>query len=590
MALSTMANPQTRFPPDMTVPLIDEATADRQQQDLDRLWAKGDAAGFADAAYARGLLRFQRGDWLGARAYVDRADQRGSAEAAYLAGLLHLQGGDQEAAMEAFRRADGRGSLWAPLMLANLAHQASDETTAHHEMDAALHRARAADKAGSADGACVTAAVTAELGAAEESIAAARRADRRGSGYGSFFLAGLDYRGGDLSGASRAAKRAAQRGFPAEGLLLSIGQSLQQRGKYHRARRAWTLAASAALHQHDETTYEAAVTRLHPGIRYWLRTHIPGITVFLALSAVLAVLGQWRWLAATAVLALMPITAWITPHPGMLIPTDNDPPDLRGLGTVSVGVVTLGAGMVPDAVPEEPPPQTRPATNRDFYFLPLAPVLLFVLAALLAVWAAGGFNGSAMLRAFYGWAALSLVWYTAWRIPDILSRTPPSEGTSEWKSGIKMVVQVSLTRFQQFHVSATIAEPRIMDVYELIRAHSVEDGPLTLLLARARPLLKLLSLAGFAAFLAVQAFIPGLNDLSAALWVVVSTAIAMAVLGVNAVVALMRAVRGLFCRAWGTLFTGAGSLLAIAGVVAVTYWIGLLGAWADVWDSLLSSH
>jgi tetratricopeptide (TPR) repeat protein len=574
----------------MTVPLTNKATADRQRQDLDRLWEREDDAGSADAAYARGLLRFQLGDRDAARVCLDRADQRGSAEAAYLVGLLHMQGGDQRAAMDAVQRADGRGSVLAPLTLAAFARQASDETTERRAMDTALQRAKAADKAGSADGAFVTAAVTAERGALQESIAAARRADERGSANGSFLLAQLNYHLGELHEAYRTAKRAAQRGLPVEGLLFAIGESFQQRHKYHRARRAWTLASAVALQQGDTSTYEAALTRLHPGIRYWLHTHIRGITIFLALVVVLVVLGQWRWLAAAAAWALIPILTWIIPHPGMLIARNYDPPVLQGLSAVSTGKLTVAVGMVDEDAAVEPPPETRPTITRDYYFLPLAPVLLVIIAVILTVWAVGGLDSAAMLRAFYGWAALSLVWYIAWRAPDMLNRAPPAEDTTGSKNAVKIVLLGSFTKGLGGQLAIIVGEPRIREIYNLVRANSVEDGPVTLVLLRAQPWLNLLGIVSLVAFLAVEAFIPNLKDLSAGLGAIVATAIVIAAVVVTALVAITRSACGLYYRTWGTLFTGIGSLLAVAVVVAVAYWTGLLGDWVNLWNSLVSPH
>jgi hypothetical protein len=586
MTLSGAASPHTRFPPDVTVPLTNKATWDRQRQDLDRLWEQEDDAGSADAAYARGLLRLQLNDRVAARACLDRADQRGSAEAAYLVSMLRMQDGDRRAAMDALRRADGRGSVLAPL---TLALQASDETTARRAMDTALQRAKAADKAGSADGAYVIAAVTTELGALEESIAAARRADERGSANGSFLLAHLAYRCGELGEAYRAAKRAARRNFRAEELLFTIGESFLNEHKYHRARRAWTLAAGAALRQSDTQTYEAALMRLHPGIRYWLRTHIPGLTIFLALFVVLVVLGQWRWLAATAAWAVIPVLTWIIPHPGMLIARSLDDPLLQGLGAITTGKLTVAAGVVHEDVAGGPPPETRQTTTRDYYFLPFAPVLLGIIAVLLTVWAAGGLDNGSMLRAFYGWAALSLVCYAIWRAPEILNRATQIEGTAHSESFVRIVVLGSLVPSVGGSFTITIGDPRIVAIHDAIRANSVEDGPLTLLLLRARPWLNLLSIVSLAAFLAVEAFFPDLKDLSAALGAIAATAIAMAAVGVTALVAITRGARGLYYRAWGTLFTGISSLLAVAVVVAVAYWIGLIGDWVNLWDSVIPS-
>jgi hypothetical protein len=548
-------------------------------------WGREDAAGSAEAAYVRGLALLQHGATVEAFPMLTRADERGSAEAPFLVAEILAAQGDQEAARTALDRADERGSVWAPFLHYVMACQVRDDELRRRSKAAAASRARAADEAGSADGAYVLSALTLLDDDVESALRLVRRADERGSLNAAWLRAQLAARLDYLPEAAEAAERSARRGSAPAALLL--GDLLDRRRQFWRARTAWRAARTLAVRQGDTDTGDAASQRLHPGAARWVWSHPLVVGGVLVAVVVLLLLGRWPWLVAAAGWAALVVIARTRRRLGMQVAVSDD--DMGGLPTLSAGDLTLGGGLIghdisPRAVDERIAPAKRPATHRDRSYLRLLAVLVGLLAAALTGWAAGLFAGSAMLRLFFLWLAIVTLWQTAWRAPDVLGWTPQEEKEQPEPEGVIVAVHIGLGQFFGVGFRLALTEPRIHDIVELVRENSVEDGPLTRGLHRLSPWLSALGMLLTAAFFAAEAVVAEHAALAGAALAVVATG----VLGVALLLAVEQLLRGLFRPAWGSVLIAVGRLAVIGLVVLVSYWLGLLDGWVSAWERILS--
>jgi hypothetical protein len=367
-----------------------------------------------------------------------------------------------------------------------------------------------------------------------------------------------------------------------------LGDGLQLRHRTQLARRAWRAAATAAAEREDEEIWQAAVVRLHPGSRAFLRQYRTLLLLMGLVGLGMLAFGQWRWLPALAAWALVPVFARLRPEPGTLIRTGDDDVRTEHMAGVSVGGLRLAGGVVDDKTMsvEGPEPDQREATVRDRLFGTVLVVLVAALACATTVWAAGLIDGSAMLRLLFLAAGAAGLWQVAWRAPDRLRPAEPDEEAAGDAAGLGFYVQVPTSPFTNWHVFAAVGDPRVYGIVYAIRERSVGDDALTGLLRRARTVLQIVGTVLFAVFFAAKALPSMQEGVATAFGVLASAAIGMAVLGIGSLIAVDRAFRSLVQGAWASLVTSIGYLLVVAALIVVAYRLGFLESWVSLLETL----
>jgi tetratricopeptide (TPR) repeat protein len=383
-------------------------------------WARADAAGSAEAAYALGVRLMQDGDLERAQEQFTRAAQRGSAAAAYARfRAAEALGSTPAEIFDLLRAADEAGSAGAAYNVGEEHLRRGDLDASAAAVERATDRARAEDAAGSADAALVLAVLEADPARRR---AAYERADSRGSGYAAAQVAAAAEQQGDLDEAMEAYLRAARRGELHAGLRL--GELLQAAGHRRDARLIWTQTRDAALTARDRDLAAEVQRRLNPPPHALIRSHLRvalAATGLGALSAaVLVGSGNGRWVLAALTAATI---ALIYRYGTVSNPVPDD--GSKETPTVSAGGLTLSAGTQP-AGGKDRHIRAATATGWDRIVTIIVFAAYASVVALLCLWAAHQLTGADLIRLISGAVAGILATFALSGLKDLRNPKDPA--------------------------------------------------------------------------------------------------------------------------------------------------------------------
>lgn len=400
-------------PPDMAVPLV-------VSDDMLAEWAREDASGSADAAYALGVRLMKGGDLEQAQEHFTRAAQRGSAAGAYARfRVAQVLGSTLEEILDLLRAADEAGSAGAAYNVGEEHLRNGDAAAAAAAFERATDRARVGDAAGSADAALVLATLASDPA---QRRAAYDRADSRGSGYAAIQVAAAAEQQGNLDEAIQAYLRAIRRGELRAGLRL--GEILQAAGRRRDAQLIWTQTRQAALTDRDTDLAAEAQRRLKPPLRTLIRSH-PRIALAATgasaiLAAVLVASGNGRW----ALAALTAATFALIYHFGTIsnpAPHDGE----QETPTISAGGLMLSAGAQ-QADGQDRDIRAATATGWDRVVTIIVFAAYASVVALLCLWAAHQLTGADLIRGICGAVAVILATFALFTLKDLRNSKDPA--------------------------------------------------------------------------------------------------------------------------------------------------------------------